>query len=1202
MNSSQTTITRKWFGRGGTVSMARVLGLGVWLLLACLSMFSQGNTGRILGNVSDQSGGAMVGATVTVKDVQRGVVRTLITDDAGTYVAPDLLPGTYDVRAEAKGFSASDHPGILLEVGRDFRVDVVLQPGEQAQTITVTESLPMVETTNATLGGTVSNEVINDLPMNGRDYKNLLVLIPGVTAYPGGGGFVNSTNGMRGEANVYLVDGVLDDEPGSGLSVISSGATVAGDASSLLPIDAIQEFHTEENPKAEYGWRIGGVINVGLKSGTNSLHGTAYAFGRDDVFDARNYFNTPPNPKTPVALEQFGATVGGPIMKDKLFYFLGFEDQRYNVGSTFEVNAPVTGPLTAAQDPNNQLSLVNACTALNAKGTPINALSAQLAGLNAATCTVSPSSSTVENLFPLNSGTSPLGPTAFFPGLLSNNLSDNGIAKVDYHINDHNALNGLFFVSNLKATWNDVPNELSQQWEANIPNRTYVGSGNWTWTPNSNWVNELRGGYTSFARLSFSSDQSVNPASPWPAGYGINTGVTNPLYFGMPALSISSFSNFQLGAATKTGVGDFPGYGGNGNEEVVDHISYLHGKHAFAFGGELIRNFLVSGSFTNERGSITFSSLQNYLAGVPSSGAILVGNPVRTVHNGNYAAFIQDDWRVTPKLIVNLGVRYERATPWAEAHGQLGGFDPVRGLVQVGDGLTSPYNGHNNFSPRLGLAWDVTGKGKTVVRAGGSIIYDQSAFSPFTGITTVPTGAKITTLNSAGQAVTVPGNGNMAVASFTFSGASLNWSTAGPVFPIGSGAVRCGDGLTPTGGPKDPNPCNAFTVDPNLRVPYATNWNLSIQQAFTNSLAVDVAYVGNHVTGLLGLIDLNQPPLDSGYSPSCVLATVAACEQAARPFNSQFPYLKFIEELTNPDISNYNGLQVTLTQRASHGLSFIAGYTYSHTLDDQSLRTAALPTDSTRPYLQYASSDFDIRHRLTFSTTYAIPGKQGFAQMLEGWQLNSVVTIQTGGPWGFQDFSNDFSGTGEVKVPTGSGERWDFSGNPSDFTSSQNDIPFCTGPGNGGCLGQAGQPLSAATSSAMWTLCQAHAASMATLSTAGCFVEGSSIMTPPALGTYGTAGRNIFRDSGFKDWDVSVAKNFKYRERLTAQFRAEFFNVLNHPNFANPYGGPNFLGNNDPSAGIGAGCGCVTPDQAGSNPVLGSGGARDIQLGLKLTF
>ena len=500
----------------------------------------------------------MVGATVIVKDVERGVVRTLMTDEAGAYVAPDLLPGTYDVRAEAKGFSSSDHPGILLEVGRDFRVDIVLQTGAQAQTIVVTEALPMVETTNATLGGTVSNEVINDLPMNGRDYKNLLVLIPGVTAYSGGGGFVNSTNGMRGESNVYLVDGVLDDEPGSGLSVISSGATVAGDASSLLPIDAIQEFHTEENPKAEYGWRIGAVINVGLKSGTNSLHGTAYAFGRDDALDARNYFNATPLSKTPVALEQFGATVGGPIRKDKLFYFLGFEDQRYTVGSTYEVNAPVTGPLTGAQDPNNQLSIVNACNALKTKGTSINALSAQLAGLNTTTCTVAPSSSTFENLFPLNNGTNPAGPTAYFPGLLSNNLSDNGIAKVDYHISEHHAFNGLFFVSNLKATWNDVPQELSQQWEANIPNRTYVGSGNWTWTPNSNWVNELRGGYTSFARLSFSSDQNMNPAAPWPAGYGINTGVTNPLYFGMPALSITSFSNFELGAATKTGVGNFP--------------------------------------------------------------------------------------------------------------------------------------------------------------------------------------------------------------------------------------------------------------------------------------------------------------------------------------------------------------------------------------------------------------------------------------------------------------------------------------------------------------------------------------------------------------------------------------------------------------------------------------------------------------------
>lgn len=1184
-----------------TTWKANVLVVLISALLFCVPAHSQ-NTGRILGNVTDTSGGAIVGATVTVTDVQRGTARTLTTDTAGAYVAPDLLPGNYTVRAEAAGFKVAEHPGILLEVGKDFRVDVTLEPGEQTQTITVSEAAPLVDTTSAVLGGTISNQIMNDLPMNGRDYQNLLVLVPGVMIYQGGGGFTKSANGMRGEANVYLVDGLIDDEPGTGLSVINSGATVAGDASSLLPIDAIQEFNTEENPKAEYGWRMGAIVNVGLKSGTNSIHGNAYAFGRDDSFDARNYFNQIPNPKTPVALEQFGATIGGPIKKDRIFYFLGYERQQYNVGSTYEIGAPAIVGLSAAQDPGNSLSIVDACNALKAKGTPINALSAQLAGLNTSSCTVSPSSSTTENLFPANLGNNALGPTAFFPSLISNNVSDNAIAKVDYHVDEKNTLTGMFFITNLNATWNDVPQEQKQIWEASIPNRTYVGSGTWTYVPNSRWVNELRIGYTSFARVSFTGDRTLNPASPYPGGYGINTGVTNPLYFGMPALIISSFSNFQLGAATKTGVGYFPGYTPNGNYDVVDHLSYSRGKHAFAFGGEIIHNFLTSGSFGNARGSITFSSLQNYLAGVPNSGAVLVGNPVRNIHSNNYAAFFQDDWRVTTKLMLNLGLRYEYATPWTEAHGQLGGFDPVRGLVQVGSGLTSPYNGDpKDFSPRIGMAWDVTGNGKTVIRAGGSIIYDQWAFSPFTGLTTVSTGATITTLNSSGQAVTMPGNGNMAVASFTFAPSALNWSTAGPVFPIGTGAVRCGDGLTPTGSTtKDPATCNAFRSDPNLKVPYAGNWNVSLERQFTSSLAIDVSYVGNHAGGLLGLIDLNQPALGTGYRAGC--GSVSSCEQLGRPFDSSFPYLKYINELTNSDLSNYNGLQVTAKQQASHGLSFILGYTYSHALDDASVRTVPVPLDSTRPNLQYASSDFDMTHRFTFSTTYLLPGKKGFAQLLEGWQINSVLTLQSGQPWGFEDFTNDWSGTGEVKNSAGTGERWDFFGNPKDFTSNQFDIPFCTGPGNGGCLGNLGQPLPASTSSTMWNSCVAHAPSMATLSSTGCFVKGNSVAVPPATGTYGNSGRNTFRDSGFRNWDVSVVKNWTFRERLTTQFRAEFFNVLNHPNFANPYGGPNMLGANDPSAGIGAGCGCVTPDQAASNPVIGSGGARDMQLGLKLIF
>src|SRR5580692_8295825 len=301
---------------------ARFLAAGVCALLLSASLFSQGSAGRILGSVTDQSGGVVAGATVTVTDVQRGVARTLTTDQAGEYLAPDLLPGTYTVRAVATGFKTVERTGLLLEVKQDIRVDLTLQPGDQAQTVTVTEEAPQIETTNATLGGTLSNEAINDLPLNGRNYQNLLVLRPGMMIYPGGGGWTQSTDGIRPEDNQYIVDGLTNDNPLTGLTIIN-GPGVAGDAATILPIDGIQELNVQENPPAEYGGKPGAVVTVGIKSGTNSIHGTAYAFGRDSAWDARNYFNAAPAPQRAVALEQYGATVGGPIKKDKLFYFLG---------------------------------------------------------------------------------------------------------------------------------------------------------------------------------------------------------------------------------------------------------------------------------------------------------------------------------------------------------------------------------------------------------------------------------------------------------------------------------------------------------------------------------------------------------------------------------------------------------------------------------------------------------------------------------------------------------------------------------------------------------------------------------------------------------------------------------------------------------------------------------------------------------------
>ena len=324
--------------------------LAVWagVCLLSVTMFAQGNAGRISGAVTDQTGSAIVGASVIVTDVERGISRNLVTDQAGQYFAPNLLPGMYKVRAEAKGFKSVERPNTQLEVGNDVRIDLVLPAGNVSEVVEVMDEIPLVDNTSATLGGTITNQTINDLPLNGRDYQKLLTLRPGVMIYPGGGGWDQSANGVRPESNAYIVDGMTDDEPFSALSVINAPGLV-GDAVTVIPIDAIQEFNTQINAKAEYGWKPGAIITVGLKSGTNDIHGTAYAFGRSDSFDARNYFNPGPQPKTPLDFKQFGATGGGAIIKDKLFYFVGYEAQRYTVGNSFVVSVPTTASVGRPQ-------------------------------------------------------------------------------------------------------------------------------------------------------------------------------------------------------------------------------------------------------------------------------------------------------------------------------------------------------------------------------------------------------------------------------------------------------------------------------------------------------------------------------------------------------------------------------------------------------------------------------------------------------------------------------------------------------------------------------------------------------------------------------------------------------------------------------------------------------------------------------------
>ena len=335
---SQTVATSLSRQRELRPAVLRLL-LATCLLLCTVSALAQTTAGRIFGNLTDPSGAAVAGATVVVTNVQRGTSRTLTTDQSGAYAAPDLQPGTYKIHVEARGFKSVERANVQIEVATDVRADFSLQPGQVSETVTITEDVPLVNTTSATLGGTLSNKEINDLPLNGRNYENLLQLRPGVMRYPGGGFSTTSTNGLRAEDNAYFIEGLFNSEPFSGQGIIN-GAGIAGDSATILPIDAIQEFNVQENPPAEYGWKPGAVINVGLKSGTNSLHGTAFAFGRDGALDARNYFNASPAPKTSRTLEQFGGSFGGAIIKDKAFFFGAYEGQRYNVGNSYSVTTP----------------------------------------------------------------------------------------------------------------------------------------------------------------------------------------------------------------------------------------------------------------------------------------------------------------------------------------------------------------------------------------------------------------------------------------------------------------------------------------------------------------------------------------------------------------------------------------------------------------------------------------------------------------------------------------------------------------------------------------------------------------------------------------------------------------------------------------------------------------------------------------------
>ena len=1189
----------------------RLLSVSLGLSLLCAPILAQQSTGRILGSITDQSGGAVVGATVTVTDTQRGTTRSLTTNDAGEYNAPDLTPGTYAVKAEYRGFKATERQNIGIEVGNEYRVDLTLQPGEQTQTITVSESLPLVETTSAVLGGTISNLLIGDLPVGGRNYTKLLELRPGVYLNPGSGKWSQSSNGMRNEHNVYILDGIDTIEGFSSQSVVNATG-VFGDSTSILPIDAIQEFNTQEVPKAEYGWKPGAIVNVGLKAGTNSLHGTAYAFGRTDALDAANPFITPGSPKQTTDIKDFGGTVGGPIVKDKLFFLLGYEGQRNNIGSpSASLVLPTTASLIATGVPSATAitqSVLDACNALAASAATrgsIKDLSVAMAGLThapgASSCGVG-SNGVFQNRTTLSYSADPVGVDTL----------DGGVAKIDYHISDRHTLSGDAFVGNYDSLAPQNNGAAQDYWDTQTHAKSMVYGLQWTWLPTSTVVNEARAGASRYNQQSYPGDclSSVpHPDYSYLANLNTNTnplsGVGLPSNCGFPNITISGgFSG--LGCC-----GSFPKIQGPDiTLDFLDNVSYNRGRHSFKVGYEMRHLEYIGGTYGGSKGSFSFTNLTNFLTGTlnASNGAsLLVGQPQRDITEWGYAAFAQDDWRMTNRFTINAGLRYETVTPMHDANDQLARFDPTSATGLVQQGPNSPlWQRHNNFSPRLGFAWDLGGNAKWVLRGGASIIYVIEGYNAFVSQQGLA-GISVLGLNfdpTAALLGGVPGPGTITTGNVQFPQSQVNWTIAGPVLP--SGALRCDSPLAPGGGAAAaPNnkPCPILSVSPDFNRPYAGAWNLSVQHAFSNNVSLQLAYVGTHGTGLMGLNDINAPAAGSGWATlpaggtKCVPiapASIAAasvnttCENISRPYFSKFPYLSNIIQISNQDVSNYNALQATLTGRPSHGLSYLVGYTFGHALGeaDGDWNGSSLPRNPASVRQDYAATGNDVRHRMTVSLTYALPGKKGFAQMLEGWRLNSVVNVQSALPWNVSDTTNDISGNG-LKT-----DAWDFFGDPTAFDGmGPGSIPYFGGASNTDCKARA-SALDAGSAPLFpgYTFTNA-------LARYGCYEQNGAILLPPAFGALANVQRNLFRGIGLKLWDLSVTKDVKFSERLSGQFRIEGFNILNKTQYT-----PSVTGTMAAAGNFKFGSSGATPDVQVSNPSVGSGAPRGFQMGLKLSF
>jgi hypothetical protein len=1176
----------------------KLRSVAICILLTSAIAAAQTFRGTILGTVTDPSGNVVSGATVKVKNLGTGLERTTTTSGDGSYAIPELPIGSYSVTVTQSGFQTAVTSGVEVNVATERRVDAQLKVGQVTQTVEVSgEALPQIETTTNELGGILTSQVVEDLPVNGRDYTKLIYLNPGVagsadqiTDSPGSFGEF-SMNGARGRSNNYLIDGT-DMNDGYRNDPAINQAGVFGTPATILPIDAVAEVKVLSNFEPEYGRNAGAVVNIVTKSGTNSWHGSAAEYFRNNALDARNYFNKVKDqsgtsiPKAPFHNNQFGASIGGPIVKDKTFFYFDYEGQREPVGvvtiSSVPTGNTADGSLAPSDAPNNPV--IAALLARNpwpapnlAKGTP------PIPGTTSCTPGVD----------------CPTPGTASVISPSYNNLTSL-IAKIDHNFNASNILTGRYFYGDSKQSFPLALTASGGQlpgFNTFTPTRVQLVSISYTKILGANKVNELRYGWNRFAEGFFPLDQNFHPSSigfcaARDTSFCSGSGVSDS---GLPIMLVSHMA--QLGAT-----GSVPRHRFDTNNQIIDDFSWKINKHDVKFGFDYHRTSVNQFFDKNFRGRLSFSDqfdpitddlieagLQEFLAGNVDGGFQYFGNSNRHTYENNFGFYIQDSFRLTQRLTLNYGLRWDYFGVIQEKNNLLSNVtafgpptptDPNTGftLTQVGQpGLSRLYEpDKKDFAPRVSLVWDVTGKGKTVVRAGYGIFFD--AFSQDMVLGHLPYSPFFDPGPAYNNVPYANGFANDIIAT-----------------PALEGTIAAGTAVF-SNNPADAclPECDAFAFDRNIKMPYMENYNLNLQQQLTSKTVIQVGYVGSQGHRLWRFFDLSQPSQGEITDSDCP-SGIATCASTGsitpsygvlrRYIGNNFPYGAFyLLQENSTGKSNYNALQTSFRINGWHGVTSTVNFVWSHSLDNSSdgedfEPNAAQPNDSTRPQLEYGASNFDIRRRLTWNFSYEFPSMGGnWKRLKNGWGIDSVLSVQDGQPFHLNyNFEDDFSGSG------------------SGF-----DRPDVVGP----IVYHPHQPLNFVDLSSFAIPCQATAA------------NGLNTDCIPGTRHFGNMRRGSLVGPAYKQWDFAIFKNTAVNERLKIQFRADFFNILNHPNFASPYL-PAFLADpgvngfqlvNGREVGVpntgqgGTGVVTATGDVGIGNPFLGGGGPRGIQLALKFTF